>query len=284
MTTCFNPPPESDLLRHLITALQPDLILEFESGWHIVVSESPDRSLAIYKTLFNAATAGRFDQLPSYCFHSLDQLRSGLETGNIWYTTLMIQSTPLYNCKKHQLPTPLPQRLQQANRACQEQFTAGMQKSDAFREGAGYYHQQDNPEMAAFMLHQSMELLLHYLSLAVTGKESRSHCLKDNLQLCRYFARELYDCCQDKATNTTLASILHLNKAYSAVRYTQLFTISSEKIQQLLSLRDQLREIAIRLLQQFLYPFHASLHPEAPPAGAPPVSQIPNRTSINFDG
>lgn len=261
MITPLNLSPDPGLLSHLISILQPELILEFKSSWHIVIHESPDKSLASCRTLFNAATEGRFENIPPYCFHSVEQLRAGLDTGNIWYNALLINGTQLYSNNKHQLPEPLPKRLHRVHQDCEGQFAIGLQKSDAFRDGAEYYHKKGDPGMAAFMLHQCLELLLHYLSQAVTGRQTRSHCLKDNLQFCRHFASELYDHCLDQETHTVQSMILHLNKAYSAYRYSQHFTIDSEKVAQLLSHSRQLREIAVRLLQQLLFPFHNALYP-----------------------
>lgn len=251
-------PPYQPFTEQLVAALAPEIIFLYHDALHIVVSEQPGKTLAVYKSLVQAATIGRNWQLPPWHLHTIDAVTKGIEAGHIFYSNAFTSAPILYRHSKAYLPVPLHRRLLHSLQQSQRYFATGIQRSLGFAKGAALYHSKGENDMAAFMLHQSIELLLRYLLLAIMNKELKTHSIKEYLQHCRSFAPQLWHYCCVEEANGLQALLLLLDKAYCHARYADSFTISSGKITSGLKLAQDLQQLAGQLIDELLQPM---LHP-----------------------
>jgi|GEM_PF-2081670 len=191
---------------------------------HIVVGEEAVHSLHQYKVLlegadWNPAGAG-------YALYPAGDVRRGLDEGRIFYNTVFTPVHLVYDSGRCALPSPLPLRVAQTEQQAREAFWFGYGQSCHFLQCAQYMEQQGAANVAAFLLHQSVELLLRAFIIAVTGQEVRTHTLADLMKHTLRYAPGLRSCAG--VSGEQLAGLPgKLEKAYVCGRYSPHFGVSA---------------------------------------------------------
>lgn len=115
----------------------------------------------------------------------------------------------------------------QALERAQSTFTKEHTKALSFREGAKFYLQKENYSLAAFMLHQAIELGFRTVELITMGKERICHKIMDHQKYVQYYIPELGNLFSEMKDKEHKLLIV-LDMAYRGVRYEQDYKIDHD--------------------------------------------------------
>ncbi len=219
-------------IQQLLVIIPADKIFLKEGNLYIAIGEQAARGMQQYKTILEAADWERGHY--RYGLYTIADIRQGLDAGNLFFTTVFVPEHLVHDSGQSMLPEPLPRRITRIRQQSEAEFSLGYRKSVHFLQGARYYLSEKEPEMAAFMLHQSVELLLRGLVLAMSGKELKSHLLGELLlHGSRYVPglQELFSTDMEK-----------LEKAYTCGRYSLHYGINIEEVRMLVTQVEMLQE------------------------------------------
>ncbi|WP_316788505.1 hypothetical protein [Pedobacter frigoris] len=104
-----------------------------------------------------------------------------------------------------------------------------VKKIGGFREGAAFYIEQNNQLLAAFMLHQVIELSFRTAELLVIGKEKVSHSIRNHQKLMKHYVAEMGSVFNDQDDQEMILLAL-LDDAYRCVRYENDYEVSREEL------------------------------------------------------
>lgn len=212
----------------LLRIVPADKVFFHNSSLHIVINGEAARSLQQYKLMLNECDWNTTGYV--YTLHALTDVCRGLDEGKLLYTDIFQPQRQVYDNGQSVLPMPLPLRLARMMQQSREEFHHGYKRSQGFRKGAMLLLLNGEAELAAFMLHQSVEQLLRGFLLASTALEVKTHTLSDLLKHIRRFAPEICACCGPVAADgRTLISILE--KAYVCGRYVPGFIADPEVLE-----------------------------------------------------
>lgn len=132
---------------------------------------------------------------------------------------------------------------EQALKRAQSTFAKECAKVLSFREGATFYLQKENYSLAAFMLHQAIELSFRVVELITIGKEKICHKIMDHQKYVQYFMPELgYLFSEVKDKERQL--LILLDMAYQGVRYGRDYKIDHDAFELLQVKLARILEIA----------------------------------------
>lgn len=208
-------------IQQLLVIIPADKIFLKDGNLYIAIGEQAARGMQQYKTILEAADWERGHY--RYSLYTTADIRQGLDAGNLFFTTVFVPEHLVYDSGQSMLPEPLPRRITRIRQQSESEFSLGYRKSVHFLQGARYYLAEEEPEMAAFMLHQSVELLLRGLVLAMSGKELKSHLLGELLQHSSRYISGLQDIFGNAAGK--------LEKAYTCGRYSLHYRINESDVQ-----------------------------------------------------
>lgn len=240
-------------IEQLVPILDPQMIFCYEEALYIIVSDQDAKTLATYKALVKAATYGQ--EVPAFYFYNRSIVCAGLEEGHILYSLIFNSTNLVYHNPQFFLPQPLCQRLAKVMKKSRKVFEQGYAHSISFSKSAYGNYLEGVHDIAAFMLHQSGELLLRNLIMAITGQEQRTHSIKENLEACRIFAPKIYQLGLDPVTLQISALIQHLDKAYSCARYSHTYKISTQDLDIAFTLIYRLQQQSRHLMDLLLQPY-----------------------------
>lgn len=236
-------------IQQLLVIIPADKIFLKEGNLYIAIGEQAARGMQQYKTILEAADWERGHY--RYGLYTIADIRQGLDVGNLFFTTVFVPEHLVYDSGQSMLPEPLPRRITRIRQQSQSEFSLGYRKSVHFLQGARYYLSEKEPEMAAFMLHQSVELLLRGLVLAMSGKELKSHLLGELLHHGSRYVPGLQE--------LFITDIGKLEKAYTCGRYAQHYQISKEDIQRLVMQVDTLQDQVYSFFTQTIASYEQSV-------------------------
>ena len=137
------------------------------------------------------------------------------------------------------------------NATANGQFYKGLEKMDTFLNSAIIFW-EDNPAMAAFHLHQAMELGLNALIRAVTGTVKTTHLIRKLLQSSLLCGTEIYQL-MSTGDEAGEQSIDQLEEAYLGYRYKNNYQITAQCVANLIEKVTKLRNaIEINFLDWLL--------------------------------
>ncbi|WP_156305785.1 HEPN domain-containing protein [Sphingobacterium endophyticum] len=117
------------------------------------------------------------------------------------------------------------------------------QKIDEFRDGYYHFKARSHYPMAAFMVHQVLELTYRNLEIMLTGKERITHSIRSHnmaLQIIYPYLRPVFDF--DRRSDNDL--LRTLEEIYRATRYEDGFQIAPEALERIEKKMDALRELS----------------------------------------
>jgi len=130
------------------------------------------------------------------------------------------------------------------------------QKIDEFRDGYFHFKEQKKYAMAAFMLHQTIELTYRYLELLLTAKERITHSIRCHHRFLQE-ACVFYPAIFDDEKNEDICLLQVLEDVYRATRYEDNFQVDLDKLLQLehkmetvLSTAESIFERVIRAFEE----------------------------------
>lgn len=244
------------IIDHLVAVVQPDMIFCYNETLYIVVTEQQGKTIPVFKTLLHAAITGHQWPPPTCSLYTYTELIEGLENGIPVFSTIFNETNLVYTSHKKILLQPLHIRISNAKRQAKSLFSIGLQRSLTFTTGAKQYIESKDYDIAAFMLHQSIELLLRFLLLSVSNKELKSHSLKENFYQFKGLAPKLFCLCLNHDDSEVRLLIHQLDKAYSNARYSSHFEISMDTIIEATVLVTSLQKEAKKLFEALVCPLN----------------------------
>jgi HEPN domain-containing protein len=151
----------------------------------------------------------------------------------VWEAALLLYGT------RH-AETPITKTTDMPVTGCTDEnrIEQGLIRAKTFFSGAELFRVQQYNNMAAFMLHQSMEHILHALIRAETGYYIRTHSIERLLSYASFVSPQLLDIfVRDTEEDKRTFSLLQ--KAYIDARYSDHYKISSGD---LLALMEKVRQ------------------------------------------
>lgn len=184
-----------------------------------------------------------------------------LLSGHIYFSRVCHPENLLFDDGRSPcLPLPKTIPVEDIIALSEKDFNIGLHRSQSFWEGACYYSIRKETELAAFMLHQSVELTYRAVLKSLTGHEPFSHDLRALMHKCRRCTPGLSRIFPaDNEDEKRL--LLLLQKAYVNCRYKNNYKISNDDLMILLSRSNQLHitarhifRIKIKEAEKALYP------------------------------
>jgi HEPN domain-containing protein len=220
----------ASILNLIVAAIRPERV--FLLGTNpldllIVIPDDARRSLKEYETIIELANL--HDETANASVIKSADLFKYLKEGNVFYSRVCQPVNVLYE-EGSANPIPEPSKnLERLTQTFIRHFEIGFSRAEGFLKSAIYHQSQGENELAAFMLHQAVELAARALILTFTGKDIQTHDLNILKKHCVRCAPQLksYFLCVANSDDRILTS---LSKAYKSARYETNFKISCSEL------------------------------------------------------
>ncbi len=170
---------------------------------------------------------------------AVDQL---LKKGNIFFSNICDPAKILYDSGKMHLGNYGCLDRQSTVYKMSTEFLTLLSKARAFLTGAISYKKTQDRQLAAFMLHQTVEHTLNAFLSPLMGYRIQTHNLTKLFLFARRFSIRIYEIFpRDTDKEIRLYQILH--KAYIYGRYKNNFLVEEETIQTLIERSSELLEL-----------------------------------------
>jgi hypothetical protein len=163
-------------------------------------------------------------------------------TPTIYFAVTCNEESLLYDNGYFALPVTTEEVFMSTKAIASECFYSGLEKMETFLEGAKIY-QEDNPPMAAFHLHQAIDIILNSLLKSITGKITQGQTLGKLLQSSL--------CCNPEILQTLGTGSKEDNRlmdlleaGYSGYCYSNNYIITAEEVDILITWVSELYTIA----------------------------------------
>lgn len=165
-------------------------------------------------------------QLDVYC---LQDINRSLAAGVPYFTAVTQRGLLLYALDRTPLATPRNLPASERFWRGQDEFERWYPRAEDFLSGAGFYRDQNNLRMAAFLLHQTCEHLYQCVSWTLTLHGRRTH----DLEELRAFAEEKREGLRGiwpRADRFERRCFALIRRAYVEARYEATFAVSANEI------------------------------------------------------
>lgn len=230
---------ENDQLKNLVNRIADLLIVEqiYETSiiscsgkkeLFILVPSQPAMALAELKPIMNMLFEGYSDY--GYRLFYVHQVKENLSRGNLlFYEVCQLKNqlyiNPLSDYKLFTENNDAELFLVKAK----QNFLREMNKVIAFNEGTAFYFEKQNYAIAAFMVHQQIELAYRAIELFAMGKDKVTHEIRVHQKHVSNYLPELAGLFDE--TNDAERKLMNqLDNAYLAVRYENDYQISKDKL------------------------------------------------------
>lgn len=173
--------------------------------------------------------------------HTLQEVNQGLTRGEYFWVDIAHDGVALYELPGVTLATPQPLSSADAYEMAKEYFSRWLPGIDDLLAGADLYQQRNNPNLAAFTLHQAAERAYICFLLVRSHYVPRSH----NLKFLRSLAEDKEPALIEswpRATKQDRRRFELAKRAYVEARYSANFEISLEDLQAIRRAVTKLRD------------------------------------------
>lgn len=193
----------------------------------IVIPDSSQKAFKEYNVIIEMACWGY--RQSRFSLHKSCDLQRLLTDGHIFYSAVCIKENLVYDNGITGLPVLTASKAAALREKAKKDFWPCFNKAAAFLEGArSYYNRKENP-MAAFMLHQAIELAFRAMILTFSGQDLRTHCIRSLGKQCLRYASRLSALFQAN-TEAEETLLQHLENAYIDSRYKDHYKISGSEL------------------------------------------------------
>ncbi|WP_087004580.1 nucleotidyltransferase and HEPN domain-containing protein [Rhizobium sullae] len=183
--------------------------------------------------------------------HGAREVNNFLADGQYFFVDILREGIVLYELDDRPLAEPRKLSPADALRVAKEHFERIFKYSTSFIKGAKFYRTEGDINLAAFLLHQSVESAYSALLLTLTNYSPPSHNLKFLRSLAEDQDRRLIDAWpRDQHRYTAWYNVL--NEAYVKSRYSKHFEITEEALSWLLERTDHLHQIVAAICKERL--------------------------------
>ena len=184
----------------------------------------------------------------SIIVHSLDDVNDQLDRGRYFFADILRDGVILYDTPGGKLHKPADLKAKAALAEAEGYFEKWMTSAAGAQSIAKHSAESDQPNWAAFMLHQSAEHLYHCILLVVTLYSAKAH----NLAFLRKKAEAIDVRLADawpRETKFERRCFELLREAYVKARYSEHYKISGEELAWLTERVEVLRGLTVTVCQ-----------------------------------
>lgn len=243
--------PKEQMIAGIVKAVQPDRVFCHNSFFLIIVSNKDQRALGDYRLQLEAIYP--VSEQYNYTIINSGDLERLLLQGHLMYSAICRSEYLVYENGSSEMLLSLNQRIKKISAKASEDFCTGYDRARNFLEGATFYLAKNELPLSAFMLHQAAEQLLRGATLAITGQETRTHCISELKQSLDKNGFRLTFLSSGTPMPQTLLD--RLEKAYLCSRYTDKYEITWEDAFRLHSLITELLKSSKKLFEDTMSAF-----------------------------
>lgn len=178
--------------------------------------------------------------------HSLAEINRKLVEGVPFFTAIACNGIALYQSSNEPLAAPLQLSPVEWQARARDEYARWFPKVADFMAGAAFYREQDNPAMAALLLHQACEHLYQCVLWTFTLHGRRSHALDELRALAEQQDARLVDA-WPRATRSERRCFARLRRAYVEARYSAHYRIDAAEVAWVAERVELLRELVERV-------------------------------------
>ncbi|WP_446655381.1 HEPN domain-containing protein [Blastomonas sp.] len=187
----------------------------------------------------------------SFIVHSLKYVNKQLEQGRPFFTDIAAQGIALYEAEGFPFATPTRLAPDAARAEAQKHFDQWFKSAAGFARNASYAIEDDDKNLAAFLLHQAAERFYHSVMLVFTLYSPKSHKLGFLRGHAEEIAPELIEAWpRDDRFSRRCFELLR--QAYVNARYSPHYKVSDEELtwlgERVAILQDLVRTVCERRL------------------------------------
>lgn len=202
--------------------------------------------------LMRAVTIEKSISAPvNFIVHDLADVNEQLHHGRPFFVDIARDGIALYEMEGSEFDQPRPLTRAKRQAEAQRYFDEWFKSAEGFLRNAGYAVRDDDPKLAAFLLHQSTERFYHTILLVLTLYSPKSHKLNFLRSQAESHAPDLIQV-WPRDTRFAQRSFELLRRAYVDARYSPHYKITAEELEWLgervETLQSQVREICERQL------------------------------------
>jgi predicted nucleotidyltransferase/HEPN domain-containing protein len=183
--------------------------------------------------------------------HTLDEVNRGLSRGEYFWVDIARDGVVLYDLPGSELATPMPLTAADAYEMASGYFDQWFHAIDDLLAGAELYRERNNPNLAAFTLHQAAERAYTCFLLVRSQYVPRSHNLKFLRSLAEDREPRLVDA-WPRATKIDRRRFELAKRAYVEARYSAAYAIDGDDLQAMRSAVTLLRDTVETVSREWL--------------------------------
>jgi len=211
----------------IIVAMKPEAIFlldEVVPDLLIVLPDTLQTPFTAWQDMIQALAAGI--STFNFSLHKFAELERQVRDGYPFYVFACVQQALVYQREDFILPMPSPALVAGMQQKSTQQFKAGMNRAKSFLKGAQMYMQAEDWVLAAFMLHQSLEVTCRAIIMAFYDHDPRTHSIIELKKQCRRICPAVN--AQLPGGNIDEERLLDLlEKVYVQARYNRAFEVSA---------------------------------------------------------
>lgn len=193
--------------------------------------------------------------------HDHATVNRALGRGEYFWTDIVRDGIALYDVPGHPFRTPCPPTARQALIAAESHHRRWRVQTEDLLKGAAFYLRQENRNLTAFSLHQSVEAAYACVLLVNTLYVPRPH----NIKFLRSLAEEVDHrliAAWPRETRVDRRRFELLKRAYVEARYSDQYDASAEDLEALMCAAERLRDLVVRVCEDRLQTLRAAAESE----------------------
>jgi uncharacterized protein len=195
--------------------------------------------------------AKRLTAPANFIVHTMADVNSQLRLGRPFFVDILRDGVVLYEAPGHDFVKPEPLTPAEALKEAQGHFDHWFPSAGGFLRNAGYAVNDEDANLAAFLLHQAVERLYHCLLLVQSFYSPKTHNLKFLRSLAEDRDRRLVDA-WPRDTKLDRRRFELLKRAYVEARYSDAYEISAEDLAALATSVQKLQSIVAEICNERL--------------------------------
>lgn len=165
-----------------------------------------------------------------YRILSFEYAQQQLKEENLFFIHGCHSSNLIYKSTESDTGLKVPPINKETKKEMELDFENELSRVGTFMEGVKFYMEKDNISLAAFMLHQYMEIWYRNAELLVMGKERKTHSLKEHQTYIKTFSQELGSVFNmDREEDRELLRLI--DDAYITTRYFKNYHITKSQLE-----------------------------------------------------
>ena len=187
----------------------------------------------------------------SLIVHSLDDVNEQLDRGRYFWADIVREGIVVFDTPGAKLHKPADLKAAAALAEAEQHLEKWMASATGAQKGAQFFIENDQPNWAAFLLHQASEHLYHCVLLVVTLYSGKAHNLAFLRKKCEAIDVRLAEA-WPRETKFERRCFELLREAYVKARYSKHYKISAEELAWLTQRVEVLHALATTVCEERL--------------------------------